>query len=148
MKSMVLLCLVLVVAIMPAIALEPGDVFLGIPVFAKTLLPLALVPPMFGDADTILPGVLAISVLSVPNAVLAYNILSGNPAGTSRWRKIVRLTDGAAFAAVAGYGAYVLADSSAAEFSDIVGTLMIAASIPLGISFALDFIPYAVETGQ
>lgn len=148
MKTLATLCLILALAMIPASAIEPGDVLLGIPVLAKTLVPLTLVPSMFNDADTILSGALAISVLSVPNTFLAYNILTGNPAGTSKWRKIVRFSDGAAFVALAGYSAYVLADSSAGNFNDLVGPLMLATSIPLGISFGLDFIPYSVEAAK
>jgi hypothetical protein len=118
---------------------------LGIPVLAKTLGTFALVPSIFNDADTILSGVLAISVLSVLNAFLAYNILTGNPAGISRWRKIGHITDGVAFAGLAGYGVHILVNNSAGDFSDLVGSLMLATSIPLGISFGLDFIPYSIE---
>jgi hypothetical protein len=148
MKTLATLCLLIALVSLPVTALEPGDMLLGIPVLAKTILPLTFIPSMFGDSDNILPGALAISVLSVPNAMLAYNVLTGNPTGTRRWRKVVRITDGAAFVALAGYGAYILANSSAGDFSDIVGPLVLAASIPLGISFGLDFIPYSMEAAK
>ena len=126
-------------------AISVGDLALSLPVAAKAALPLALIPSAFQDPESIPVTAAALGLLTVPNTALLYNVATGNASGTAFWRNIVRITDGVSTVALAGYGAYLLSGSGGGSWDDVVGVLVMAAAVPLAVSFGLDFIPFSAE---
>jgi hypothetical protein len=128
-----------------AFAQNAGDFLLGLPVVLKTLTPLALIPEMLNDADSILPGAIALSAVALPNAILLSRLLANDPAGVGRWRKIVRITDGAMAFGLLGLGGYYLLSSEQSGWGDIMAWVSIGAALPMLVSFNLDFLPFPME---
>lgn len=128
-----------------AFAQSIGDYLLGLPVVFKTFTPLALIPEMLSDLDAILPGAIALGAVAVPNAILLSRLLANDPAGVGRWRKIVRITDGAMAFGLLGLGGYYLLSGEQGGWGDIMGWVSIGAALPMLISFNLDFLPFPME---
>ncbi len=132
----------------PVWSLSPGsgDFLKAAPVAAKVVLPLAFIPEMAGDADALIPGLVGISIFTVPNSFLMYNVIKENPVGTSFWRKVTFYTDAAAGLGLAGWGIYMLADSAdTGGWNIIAGGMMILLSLPVFGAAAVDIIPYSFE---
>jgi hypothetical protein len=128
-----------------AFAQNLGDYLLGLPIVLKTITPLALIPEMLSDADAILPGAIALGAVALPNAMLLSRLLANDPVGVSRWRKIVRITDGAMAFGLLGLGGYYLLSSDQSGWGDMAGWISIGAALPMLISFNLDFLPFPME---
>ncbi len=145
MARTICLAVIAVLCIGGASAQSLGDYLLGLPIVLKTITPLALIPEMLNDSDAILPGALALGVVALPNAILLSRLLANDPVGVNRWRKIVRIADGAMAFGLLGLGTYYLLSSDESGWGDMRGWISIGAALPVLISFNLDFLPFPME---
>jgi hypothetical protein len=88
---------------------EGRDVLLSAPYALKAGLPLLLAPAALAEPGLRpLTGAL-LAAFTLPNSMLLYNLYSGDPEGTRRWRKAVFWIDAGLGTAAAGAGAGLLA---------------------------------------
>ena len=142
-KRVILIIVIILAASGSAWGVTLGDMLLTLPPISKALVPLALLPEMISDPDVILPGAVAISLLSIPNSMLLINVYAGNSTGTQLWRNITKFTDAAMGLTIGGIGVWLLAGGG---WDLVIGTIYLLMSLPIWGFFALDFIPYSFES--
>ncbi len=147
MKKAVFIFVILCVTVFSIPALTTGDFLLLSPVAVKTAFPLYYLPEAFVDADTIPYVAGMMTLFTLPNGLLMYNVLTENREGTKLFRNITKFTDAGSGLLMAGYGIYLIAGpgQSGTGFDDIVGAGYIVFSIPVFLCAALDFIHYSFE---
>ena len=128
--------------------LEFDDYVIATAPVLKVLLPLGMIPQMFIDSDSIIPGAIGLSLFTIPNSFLLYNVFTENPVGTSFWRKITLYTDAAAGVSFVGSGIYLLAGGSFEAgdgWDQLAGSLFILMSAIVFGAVGADTVPYSFE---
>jgi hypothetical protein len=119
---------------------------LSIPVAFKIAAPLVLTVQSLATANGV-PGLVLSALWTLPNSLLMAGIVTNDAKGIALWRGINLGIDGLSFVGIAGYGAWVLAQPrTSGSWNDLIGLIMVIYSVPFAISFALDFIPYPIES--
>ena len=144
----IFLAIILVMCTLSAFGLEFGDYLKATPVTAKIVLPLAMIPEMFSDSDSILPGAIGLGLFTLPNSFLLYNVLTENPAGTKFWRTVTIYTDTTVGLTLLGSGIYFIAGGSSGGgggWDQLTGTLLVLLSAIIFGDVVIDTQSYSFE---
>ncbi len=141
----VISCVVIVGSVASAHSLTVGDVFKTVPLVVKTALGVGFIPEAFKDSSAIAPAAVLFGLLSVPNAVLLYNVYTQNPERTRMWRRVTVVADTIVAVAALTYGVVLVSGVTGGSWDGVIGGLAIAISIPIGGFAVLDLFPYSFE---
>ncbi len=144
----IILTSILITFSLSAFALEFGDYLKAAPVTAKIVLPITMVPEMFTDSNSILPGVIGLGLFTLPSSFLLYNIITENPEGTRFWRTVTIYSDASVGLALAGSGIYLLAGGSFGAgdgWDQLIGALFVVMSAVVFGGVSIDTLPYSFE---
>ena len=143
----IILSAFLMLIVFSVFSLEFEDYVIATAPAVKVLFPLGMIPEMFLDSDSIIPGVIGLGLFTIPNSFLLYNVFTENPVGTSFWRKVTLYSDAAVGLTFVGAGIYLLADlgDSGGGWDQLVGGLFIAMSTIVFGAVGMDAIPYSFE---
>ena len=140
-----IVCVLIVASVVSAHALTVGDVFKTVPLVVKTGVGFGFVPEAFNDSSAIAPAAVLFGLMSVPNAVLLYNVYTGNPEGTRRWRRITFVTDTVLAVTALTVGIVLVSGAAGGNWDGLIGGIAIAFSIPIAGFAVLDIFPYSFE---
>lgn len=140
-----IVCVLVVTSVVSAHALTVGDVLKTVPLVVKTGLGVAFIPEAFNDASAIAPAAVLFGLMSVPNAVLLYNVYTQNPERTRLWRRITVVTDTVLAVTALTYGIVLASGVTGGSWDGVIGGLTIAFSIPIAGFAVLDLFPYSFE---
>lgn len=145
---------VLLALVVSASFAEPTDVLLSInplvklgAVFATDSSVLISNPT---DPAALLTAGLVTTLYGVPSAFLLVNAATNNPSGVKLWRAISFGTDLGLTLGVFGLGSYTLINDIAnppggEDWAGVIGALLIALSIPMGLEALVDTVPFPME---
>ncbi len=139
---------ILILLVFSVSGLEFDDYVIATAPALKVLLPLGMIPEMFIDSDSIIPGAIGLGLFTIPNSFLLYNVFTENPAGTSFWRKVTLYSDAAAGLTFAGTGIYLLAGGSIGTgdgWDQLAGGLFVVMSTIVFGAVGADTVPYSFE---
>ena len=142
------LAVILLLLSFSVFSLEFDDYLIATAPALKVLLPLAMIPEMFIDNDSIIPGAVGLGLFTLPNSFLLFNVFTENPAGTTFWRKVTIYSDAAVGISFAGTGIYLLTGGSFGAgdgWDQLVGGLYFAMSAIVFGAVGADTIPYSFE---
>ncbi len=148
-KLLILTVVLLTICGFSVSALTAGDIFLSTPAIAKTVVPTVMAVTQLLEersTDAIIMASFEIGLFTLPNTFLLYSVYTQNPEWTKVARTITKFTDGVAAATLTGYGIYLVTGlSQLAGWDQIVGIIALLYSVPIWVTFGLDFIPYSFE---
>ena len=96
----IILSVILILLVFSLYGLEFDDYVIATAPALKVLLPIGMIPEMFIDSDSIIPGAIGLGLFTIPNSFLLYNVFTENPVGTSFWRKVTLYSDAAVCGAI------------------------------------------------
>lgn len=143
-----LLTVCLFMIIQSIYSLKFGDYLKAAPVTAKIVMPITMIPEMFSDGDSVIPGAIGLGLFTLPNSFLLYNIITENPVGIEFWRTATLYSDITVGSALAGSGIYLIARSAindGSSWDDFIGSLYILMSAIVFGGVYLDTFPYSFE---
>lgn len=140
-----IVCILIAGSVVSAHSLTVGDVLKTVPLVVKTGLGVGFIPEAFNDSSAIAPAAVLFGLMSVPNAVLLYNVYTGNPEGTRRWRRITFVTDTVLAVTALTVGIVLVSGVTGGSWDGVIGGLSIAFSVPIAGFAVLDLFPYSFE---
>ncbi|MCK5201192.1 MAG: hypothetical protein KAR21_22715 [Spirochaetales bacterium] len=143
----IILSVILILLVFSLYGLEFDDYVIATAPALKVLLPIGMIPEMFIDSDSIIPGAIGLGLFTIPNSFLLYNVFTENPVGTSFWRKVTLYSDAAVGLSLAGSGIYLLAGGSFGGdgWDQLVGGLFVVMSTIVFGAVGADMVPYSFE---
>ena len=143
----IILSVILILLVFSLYGLEFDDYVIATAPALKVLLPIGMIPEMFIDSDSIIPGAIGLGLFTIPNSFLLYNVFTENPVGTSFWRKVTLYSDAAVGLSLAGSGIYLLAGGSFGGdgWDQLVGGLFVVMSTIVFGAVGADTVPYSFE---